>query len=373
LGTWNPNINLSNTNGTAAWDTTGKKSYELVNHLGNVMATITDKRLQHSSDGSLIDYFDADVQNAQEYYSFGSIIPGRTYSAGGKNYRYGFNGKENDNEVKKDSYGNNLIGGQQDYGMRIYDGRLNRFLSVDPLAHMREWVSPYNFVQNNPINRTDPTGALDGEYDVDGTTGKRTKVSDLGGNEVDYNHYKGGANDGKTEIVNKSTGDKMLMNSSSFVKGYTHRSSQTNFENIYNEFLTGTGPENSLISGRGNHMVQDIMKSPQFAKAAKGFMENGTDNKFFFAGEFGPSGAVDAGKNMTAQMIGKANFSFYPVGNQLVIMAVDSKSKSSWSLNPVVKAVSMFSNYFDTPREQGKVIPESTTNQTYIWNLPIKK
>ncbi len=42
-------------------------------------------------------------------------------------YRYGFNGKENDNEVKGE-------GNQQDYGFRIYDPRLGRFLSVDPLT-----------------------------------------------------------------------------------------------------------------------------------------------------------------------------------------------------------------------------------------------
>jgi hypothetical protein len=36
-----------------------------------------------------------------------------------------------------------------------------RWMSVDPMANKREWLSPYNFVQNNPINRTDPTGALD--------------------------------------------------------------------------------------------------------------------------------------------------------------------------------------------------------------------
>ncbi len=122
------------------------------------MATITDKRLQHSSDGSLIDYFDADVQSAQEYYSFGSIIPGRTYSAGNRNYRYGFNGKENDNEVKKDGYGNPNIGIQQDYGMRIYDGRVGRFLSVDPITSKYPELTPYQFASNSPIRLIDIDG-----------------------------------------------------------------------------------------------------------------------------------------------------------------------------------------------------------------------
>jgi hypothetical protein len=32
---------------------------------------------------------------------------------------------------------------------------------VDPLADARNWVSPYNYVQNNPLNRIDPDGAFD--------------------------------------------------------------------------------------------------------------------------------------------------------------------------------------------------------------------
>lgn len=66
--------------------------------------------------------------------------------------RFGFNGKENDNEVKGE-------GGQQDYGMRIYDSRLGRFLSVDPLTKNFPWYTPYQFAGNSPIAFVDLDGA----------------------------------------------------------------------------------------------------------------------------------------------------------------------------------------------------------------------
>ena len=76
-------------------------------------------------------------------------MPGRQYNPG--NYRFGFNGKENDNEVKG-------TGNQQDYGMRIYDPRLGRFLSVDPLAQSYPWYTPYQFAGNNPVKFIDLDG-----------------------------------------------------------------------------------------------------------------------------------------------------------------------------------------------------------------------
>jgi RHS repeat-associated protein len=86
--------------------------------------------------GSTIDYFKADIISATDYYAFGMVMPDRTSGSG--NYRMGFNGKENDNEVKGE-------GNQQDYGMRIYDGRLCRFLSVDPLTASYPELTPYQF------------------------------------------------------------------------------------------------------------------------------------------------------------------------------------------------------------------------------------
>jgi RHS repeat-associated protein len=77
-------------------------------------------------------------------------IPGRSFSVGSK-YRYGFNGKENDNEVKGE-------GNQQDYGMRIYDPRVGRFLSVDPITRSYPMLTPYQFASNRPIDGVDLDG-----------------------------------------------------------------------------------------------------------------------------------------------------------------------------------------------------------------------
>ncbi|MES1159419.1 MAG: RHS repeat-associated core domain-containing protein, partial [Bacteroidota bacterium] len=211
---------------------TGKKQYELTNHLGNVLATISDRKIGVSlaADSSWIDHYEADVQTAQDYYPFGMIMPGRLFTAltipggsvsgttnvngftvpvdlaltsrtgneptqytasrtidleegfesgtdddvtayltdtsyagtgnggsgadgvaGASKYRYGFNGKENDNEVKG-------IGDQIDYGMRVYDPRAGRFLSVDPLQKDYPMLTPYQYAGNNPVAGIDLDG-----------------------------------------------------------------------------------------------------------------------------------------------------------------------------------------------------------------------
>ncbi len=75
-------------------------------------------------------------------------MPGRKLSGG---YRYGFNGKENDNEVKGE-------GNQQDYGMRIYDPRLGKFLSVDLLTRKYPMLSPFQYASNRHIDGIDLDG-----------------------------------------------------------------------------------------------------------------------------------------------------------------------------------------------------------------------
>jgi hypothetical protein len=58
----------------------GEKRYELKNHLGNVMATISDRKLQHSTNLTNKDYYLPDIITAYDYYVYGAPMPGRTWS-----------------------------------------------------------------------------------------------------------------------------------------------------------------------------------------------------------------------------------------------------------------------------------------------------
>ena len=66
-------------------------------------------------------------------------------------YRFGFNGMEKDNEPK--GLGNSL-----DFSFRVYDSRIGRFLSVDPLEKEYPWNSTYAFAENRVIDGKDLEG-----------------------------------------------------------------------------------------------------------------------------------------------------------------------------------------------------------------------
>ncbi|MGN6419500.1 MAG: RHS repeat-associated core domain-containing protein [Pseudobacter sp.] len=116
-----------------------------------MLVTISDRKkgIADPLNAALIKFFEPVMLSGTDYYPFG--MPMRI--GGDSSYRYGFNGKENDNEVKG---GDGL---QQDYGMRVYDNRLGRFLSVDPVTQAYPWLTPYQFASNNPVRFVDLDGA----------------------------------------------------------------------------------------------------------------------------------------------------------------------------------------------------------------------
>ena len=96
-------------------------------------------------------------------------------------YRYGFNGMEKDNSIKGE--GNSL-----DFGARIYDPRLGRWLALDPLMAEFPSQTPYHYTSNSPIGKVD----VGGKWDIEVHAYKNRKkygyaimiVKERKGNEV---------------------------------------------------------------------------------------------------------------------------------------------------------------------------------------------
>ncbi|MCO5254178.1 MAG: hypothetical protein M9892_07445 [Bacteroidetes bacterium] len=126
-----------------------QKQYELSNHLGNVLATVLDRRTGVFDEGAdTLMYYTADVVTATLFYPFGMSMMG--YKNEEFSYSFDFNGKETDSET-----------GLQDYGERIYNKAIARFLSADPLivkGQQYPWYSPYQFAGNMPIIAIDLDG-----------------------------------------------------------------------------------------------------------------------------------------------------------------------------------------------------------------------
>ena len=127
----------------------GYKTYELSNHLGNVLATVSDRLVSGTCTDSIVDFYDADILTISDYYPFGMTMEGRTQYA--EKYRFGFNGMEKYDHWQGEGHA-------YDFGARVYDSRLGRWMSVDPLAGKYEDVSPYIFSINSPLAYKDIDG-----------------------------------------------------------------------------------------------------------------------------------------------------------------------------------------------------------------------
>ncbi len=110
-----------------------ERYYYLKDHLGNIRQVIDER---------------GEIISATDYYPFGEIL--RSFTLGGIEDRYKITEKERDTETNLDYF-----------GARYYDSRIGRWLQVDPMSSQRPGLTPYNYCQNNPLVRIDPTGMLD--------------------------------------------------------------------------------------------------------------------------------------------------------------------------------------------------------------------
>ncbi len=140
LGIYKPAVNF-NMPQRGIFTTRNSTQYELTNHLGNVLATVSDAKSIVAGNSA------ATLLTATDYYAFGMAMPDRKYALNNVKFRYGFNGKENEDETST-----------QDYGFRIYNPALCKFLSVDPLTEKYPELTPYQFASNTPMQSIDLDG-----------------------------------------------------------------------------------------------------------------------------------------------------------------------------------------------------------------------
>ena len=188
----------------------------------------------------------------------------------GSNYYnspFKFNGKELDEET-----------GFYYYGARYYDPKISLWLSVDPLAEKRMGLSPYNFVQNNPLNRIDPDGALDYPiYGVDGT-------------------YLGddGRTGGDLAFTGELDGKGGFINLSQFTDNHTQFqiiSSIVKHEGVTNdskEYLWIAHTANNASKGSGKSLYSKLMSGyssvPKSEKTPLSISDNSSTARFARAG-----------------------------------------------------------------------------------------
>ena len=168
-------------------------------------------------------------------------MPGRSYNA--HTYRHGFTGHEKESDLAEGIY-------TTEY--RLYDARVGRWLSVDPLFEKYVGMSPYQYCHNNPINRVD----IDGRFDTEDEATQFIWDNEINGRVTQRS-------DGTYEIYNEISHES-----------YYHDSQGT---------LNADLPEFVVEAKRGNPKP---VEPTFFDKVANGYvnmMERGDD----WANEFG--------------------------------------------------------------------------------------
>ena len=117
------------------------------------------------------------------------LLPGR--HANTSDYRYGFNGMENDNELKG-------TGNSYDFGARMLDPRIGRWFATDPKENEYPSMSPYVAFNNNPTYFIDPDGR-NGIASIKKSEGTKKKPHLV---KITANFYYTKATETQKEIMN---------------------------------------------------------------------------------------------------------------------------------------------------------------------------
>ncbi len=310
--------------------------YQYTDHLGNIRLSYSDK----DNDGSVNR---TEIVEENDYYAFGlkQKVPGALVL--NSNYKYKYNGKELQDELGLNMY---------DYGARNYDPALGRWMNIDPLAEKYPGLSPYVYCLNNPVIHTDPTGrSVNGEFEKD-KNGKWQKTSTKG-DEIGVDFYHTDKMDKDlnqlTAITDRKGNWNVMKNGRETLSG-TKRGNDVDWKDIYSEWSNGTGPQRSVFEG-SHSSIKDLQFFYKLGGAFSDFVASG-EPRARAEIDFTPiiDNVLASYNNMQLQMMGSFNASFYTLGDKVLNVVQDSKSRTSF--------------YYHLP-----IINNYERGQKRIWNL----
>ncbi|NCQ13219.1 MAG: hypothetical protein GW810_00240, partial [Flavobacteriales bacterium] len=133
--------------------------YQYKDHLGNIRLSYKNISLTSTPNLQLVE--------ENNYYPFGLKHKGYNNVQNGRDHKFGFGNKE-----EQDELGLSWI----DITARNYDPALGRWMNVDPLAEQMRRHSPYNYAFDNPLRFTDPDGMLPDDIIIEGSKEFRMKA-----------------------------------------------------------------------------------------------------------------------------------------------------------------------------------------------------
>ena len=242
--------------------TDGKYHYYLKDHQGNNRVVVAEH---------------GNAEEVNDYYAFGGLM---STSSRQSVQPYKYNGKELDSKGGLDWY---------DYGARMYDAALGRFMKTDRFSEKYVSLSPYQYGANNPVNNIDVNGdsitVLNygyirkqhmailiqndaGEWQYFSVNGDNVYVSGEFSGGRKFNDIAVGEFDSPQEFLNSpynsyGASDDMSINTYGFSEGYMIPTSKEQDDIIRDTFISIS--KNESYDFLGNNCSTVVQKSLEAA------------------------------------------------------------------------------------------------------------